>query len=109
MAVALGLTYKVARERGLLPAGGVPNVAADHHLRRLLWTQSESPRLPYGSCQVNCTPANLGIVRRFPLLAKLLPMRSIAGAYYFLFLGQLCFENDNGYAPWLEWRPQRLV
>jgi hypothetical protein len=109
MAVALGLTYKVARERGLLPAGRVPNAAADQHLSGLPYTQSEMAPLPYGSCQMNCSPSNLGVVRRVPLLAKLLPMRWIAGAYYSLFFGRLCFEGDNGYAPWLEWHPKRLA
>ena len=92
--VGLGLVYKIAHERGL--AAAMPNAKADLYLAGLAngeRTRSEPDPMPYGLCQHNCTPANLGIVRRLPVLTRLLPMRWLAGSYYSLLFGVVCSES----------------
>ena len=69
------------------------NARADVYLAGLERTRSEPDPMPY-FCQHNCTPANIGIVRRLPVLARLLPVRWFAGSYYSLLFGEVCSESQ---------------
>jgi hypothetical protein len=118
MSVALGLVYKISAERHLTGRSEV-NMQADRLLfgrskgadgqsSRLPTTRAESDRLPFGTCQRECKPSNLGLVQLFPVLEKWMPMHWLATSYFSL-LGHVCFHNGKGYSPWREWRPVGLV
>jgi len=96
LAVAVGVVYKIARERGVAQATNrLANRILDQRRELLGPTRAEPEPLAYGTCARSCAPEQLGLVKRFPLIGYLLPMRPLAAAYYSLVWGEVCAEADG--------------